>query len=784
VEQCGWDGVGADGIGVVARCTNVEVRQCGGSGVVADNGASVTLIGAKTTVHHNCTKGESGDYGLQVSGSSSSTIHLLSPLTKEQVAIDNGGGGNWGAVYGGDIHQIKTITHRDVFQTLPTFMKRQILAFFGYKDYTLAGRTCPYLYALWTKAMERKRLPLFVPADCKTLKEAVERVHEEDRLTTIVVGKGEHQIIGNFLKISSAMHIVGDPGVPKEKIVVMGGIYFKKGIQGNCHLQHLTLCQAKKCGVAGESPFTMEDVLVEQCGLSGVVASGTGVVGRCTNVKVRQCGWSGVVADNGASVTLIGAKTTVHHNCAKGNRDEYGLKVYGSFSSTIHLLSPLTKEQVAIDNAGGGNWGAEQGADINQITTILSSSLGESTALAPHEPDEQCCFRCLKPLLKETTTAKRMRFKCCGEAMHLDCLGEAFKGKTPTYFRENDPICPCCHKLYPAHGSDEEWAILKDWAAEGKAWAYCIMAFRIKAGYFRHASFYSQSLIKDNYEKAALLGNAIGMLNVGTLYANASHGVERCYAKAVKWWTKAAALGDATSIRCLKILGNSQKLFDACNQGNLKAVKVVMADGVNANFQREDGWTPLLVVCVKGGLGIVKVLLARKLIQINQALHNGATPLYMACDKGHVKVVNALLARKEVQINLATNNGVTPLYLACQNDRVKVVDALLARKEIQINQAMHDGTTPLYAACQNDHVKVVNALLARKEIQLNQATNNGWTPLSIACRNGHVKVVKVLLTHKKIDINTQFNGTTPLKQAIQNGHTEIAALLEQHKGAK
>jgi len=30
-------------------------------------------------------------------------------LTKEQVVTDNGAGGNWGAVRGGDINQIKTI---------------------------------------------------------------------------------------------------------------------------------------------------------------------------------------------------------------------------------------------------------------------------------------------------------------------------------------------------------------------------------------------------------------------------------------------------------------------------------------------------------------------------------------------------------------------------------------------------------------------------------------------------------------------------------------------------
>ena len=76
--------------------------------MVAANGASITLIGAKTTVHHNCTTGRSGDYGLKVYGSSA-TIQLVSPLTKEQVSIDNGGGGNWGAEYGGDINQIKTI---------------------------------------------------------------------------------------------------------------------------------------------------------------------------------------------------------------------------------------------------------------------------------------------------------------------------------------------------------------------------------------------------------------------------------------------------------------------------------------------------------------------------------------------------------------------------------------------------------------------------------------------------------------------------------------------------
>jgi hypothetical protein len=113
----------------------------------------------------------------------------------------------------------------------------------------------------------------------------------------------------------------------------------------------------------------MEDVLLKQCGGSGVAAEGTGVVGRCTNVEVRQCGYSGVSAYNGASITLIGAKTTVHHNSTIGVSGTYGLGVYNSPFSTIQLVSPLTKEQISLDNGGSGNWGAYN-ADINQIKTI------------------------------------------------------------------------------------------------------------------------------------------------------------------------------------------------------------------------------------------------------------------------------------------------------------------------------------------------------------------------------------------------------------------------------
>ena len=270
----------------------------------------------------------------------------------------------------------------DFLRTLPDHvLTTKVFTYFGFKDYALTGCACRYSQAHWQLENERKPMPLYVPVDCRTLQEAVKRVTHDPRITTIVVGKGEHQIDGTYLKlkINSAMNIVGDPGVPKSEIVVVGGILFEGGIPGNSHLQHLTLRQAKRNGVFGESSFTMEDVLVEQCTYYGVRAYGAGVVGRCTNVEVRQCGGSGVTAGSGASITLIGAKTTVHHNCTIGDSDTYGLKVYGS-SSTILLVAPLTKEQVSIDNGGGGNWGVVDGGDINKIETIGAPAISSSSS--------------------------------------------------------------------------------------------------------------------------------------------------------------------------------------------------------------------------------------------------------------------------------------------------------------------------------------------------------------------------------------------------------------------
>ena len=109
--QCGYCGVYAEN--TKGRLINCVITQCGGSGIFCRSNALIELDGDQTKVDGNVTSGDSDTYGLQ-NYSTSSTIHLLFPLTKESVSTNNHGGQNYGgrgeiAIVGNDGNIIKQL---------------------------------------------------------------------------------------------------------------------------------------------------------------------------------------------------------------------------------------------------------------------------------------------------------------------------------------------------------------------------------------------------------------------------------------------------------------------------------------------------------------------------------------------------------------------------------------------------------------------------------------------------------------------------------------------------
>ena len=105
----------------------------------------------------------------------------------------------------------------------------------------------------------------------------------------------------------------------------------------------------------------MRGCTIEECGEEGVFAREADIT--CDDLQVIGCGQSGVFASTNATITLSGQSTSIQGNVTKGDSYWYGLDAYSS--SFIHLVPPLTKEQISKENGGGGNWGGD--GTIKQI---------------------------------------------------------------------------------------------------------------------------------------------------------------------------------------------------------------------------------------------------------------------------------------------------------------------------------------------------------------------------------------------------------------------------------
>ena len=88
-DQCGHNGVRVGG--TKGRLTNCQITQSYYSGVYSENNSTIDIEGEETMIEKNNTSGDDDSYGLDAY-SSSSFIHILSPLTKESISQNNQNG--------------------------------------------------------------------------------------------------------------------------------------------------------------------------------------------------------------------------------------------------------------------------------------------------------------------------------------------------------------------------------------------------------------------------------------------------------------------------------------------------------------------------------------------------------------------------------------------------------------------------------------------------------------------------------------------------------------------
>ena len=197
--------------------------------------------------------------------------------------------------------------------------------------------------------------------------------------------------------------------------------------------------------------------------------------------------------------------------------------------------------------------------------------------------DKEVCPICQEVL--HSLSNLNTRLLCCGKELHAKCFSDLLLTQSMTYKQKAQ--CIMCRAKCVDNGSVEDIARLRNWVEKGKGWAMCILASRYREGegvipsdkkmvqllemsankgiaaaqynlgnchlYGIHGLVQSPKRAFSLFASAAEQGHAEGQSNLGMLYANGL-GVDRSYAKAREWWTKAAAQGHEGAIGNLKML--------------------------------------------------------------------------------------------------------------------------------------------------------------------------------------------------------------------------------------
>ena len=138
--------------------------------------------------------------------------------------------------------------------------------------------------------------------------------------------------------------------------------------EDDVNVSNLTLRKSKSAGVWGNYGASMhlDNVSVENSGSIGVYVRGS-KRNTMKNCNVSHSKWNGLFVGGDGLMTVDGNATTIHHNGSNGG-GYHGL--YADSSSSIHLVSPLTKEMISTNNHGGQNY-------FGTIQTITNNNTKE-----------------------------------------------------------------------------------------------------------------------------------------------------------------------------------------------------------------------------------------------------------------------------------------------------------------------------------------------------------------------------------------------------------------------
>jgi len=229
-----------------------------------------------------------------------------------------------------------------------------------------------------------------------------------------------------------------------------------------------------------------------------------------------------------------------------------------------------------------------------------------------------------------------------------------------------------------------------------------------------------------------------------------------------------------TKLGVMNVIYDSETFLDSAYRGDLNAIKLFLAAGMNPNTVNKEGDTVLMKAVVGGHIDIVK-LLTESAIDLNIANKSDATALSIAVAREEDTILAVLLNAGARIDELAFANAARKGYLS-------VLKTLLSASSMLEQSIIDEG---FISAAENGQHEVLALLLDKlsdqskiASVALNQSSINLWKVKSRgASFVEFTKVFKYLLDLGANVNNKDADGCTPLIRFAVYGKSGLAKML-------
>lgn len=264
----------------------------------------------------------------------------------------------------------------------------------------------------------------------------------------------------------------------------------------------------------------------------------------------------------------------------------------------------------------------------------------------------------------------------------------------------------------------------------------------------------------------------------------------------------ASILDSADSMKFLLELGadvnivlnadHETPLIRAVRHGDIGVIKVLLKQrNINLYAQNRDGYTALHVATCYGQLGAADLLLSSERLDVNCGDRKGNSAFWLSVHLGRDDICERFLNDSRVDVNFRGGTyprwQTTALYIACFRRNVRMVSRILSQTYLhRVNPNIQgDGRqSPLGAAAYQGAYEVVEMLLKADGIRINANDEREDDPLWLAIRTRSMSVVQLFLNDSRLHINCQNNqkGDTYLIAAARDGNILLVSRLLEFKG--